>query len=224
MMKYHKIPQIEDYEPFVGPKTIDRIQKKARSLQNLHVANINSTYYGGGVAELLSSLTLLMNSVGIKTGWRLIQGAPDFFSITKKMHNALQGGKINLSDRKMHIYEEVIYENAIRNHLDSHNIVIIHDPQPLPMINHYKKNGPWIWRCHIDLTNPNKDLWNYLVPTIEKYDAVIFSLKDYAKKLKTPQVFFMPAIDPFKIKNREMSEDEMNPLPGLKPGVSGPLT
>jgi trehalose synthase len=209
MMKYHKIPQIEDYEAFVGPKTIDRIRRKAKSLQNLHVANINSTYYGGGVAELLSSLTLLMNSVGIKTGWRLIQGAPDFFSITKKMHNALQGGKINLSDRKMHIYEEVIYENAIRNHLDSHNIVIIHDPQPLPMINHYKKNGPWIWRCHIDLTNPNKDLWNYLVPTIEKYDAVIFSLKDYAKKLKTPQVFFMPAIDPFKIKNREMSEDEI---------------
>jgi trehalose synthase len=209
MTKHHKIPKIDDYERFVGPKTIDRIRKKAESLQNLHVANINSTYYGGGVAELLSSLTLLMNSVGIKTGWRLIQGAPDFFSITKKMHNALQGGKINLSDRKMHIYEEVIYENAIRNHLDSHNIVIIHDPQPLPMINHYKKNGPWIWRCHIDLTNPNKDLWNYLVPTIEKYDAVIFSLKDYAKKLKTPQVFFMPAIDPFKIKNREMSEEEI---------------
>jgi trehalose synthase len=209
MIEYHKIPQIEDYEPFVGPKTIDHIRKKARSLQNIHIANVNSTYYGGGVAELLSSLTLLMNSVGIKTGWRLIQGAPDFFSITKKMHNALQGGKINLSDRKMHIYEEVIYENAIRNHLDRHNIVIIHDPQPLPMINHYKKNGPWIWRCHIDLTNPNKELWNYLVPTIEKYDAVIFSLKDYAKKLKTPQVFFMPAIDPFKIKNREMSEYEI---------------
>jgi trehalose synthase len=209
MIEYHKIPQIEDYEPFVGLKTIDRIRNKAKSLQGIHVANVNSTYYGGGVAELLSSLTLLMNSVGIKTGWRLIQGAPDFFSITKKMHNALQGGKINLSDRKMHIYEEVIYENAIRNHLDSHNIVIIHDPQPLPMINHYKKNGPWIWRCHIDMTNPNKELWNYLVPTVEKYDAVIFSLKDYAKKLRTPQVFFMPAIDPFKIKNWEMSEDEI---------------
>jgi trehalose synthase len=208
-MKHYKIPHIEEYEPFVGAKTVDRIRNKAKSLQGIHLANVNSTYYGGGVAELLSSLTLLMNSVGIKTGWRLIQGAPDFFSITKKMHNALQGGKINLSDRKMLIYEEVIYENAIRNHLDSHNIVIIHDPQPLPMINHYKKNGPWIWRCHIDLTNPNKDLWNYLVPTIEKYDAVIFSLKDYAKKLKTPQVFFMPAIDPFTTKNREMSEDEI---------------
>jgi trehalose synthase len=209
MIRHHRTAQIEDYEKLVGVETIERIQKKARSLQHLHVANVNSTYYGGGVAELLTSLTLLMNSVGIKTGWRVLQGAPDFFSITKKMHNALQGGEINLSDRKMEIYEEVVYENAIRNHLDRHNMVIIHDPQPLPMINHYKKNGPWIWRCHVDLSNPNRELWNYLVPVIEKYDAVILSIKDYKKKLKTPQVFFMPAIDPFSILNREMSEEEI---------------
>jgi trehalose synthase len=208
MLKHHQITQIEDYEPFVGAETIERITKKAKRLQHLHVANVNSTYYGGGVAELLTSLTLLMNGVGIKTGWRVIQGAPDFFSITKKMHNALQGGDINLSGRKMEIYEEVIYENAVRNHLESHNMVIIHDPQPLPMIGHYKKNGPWIWRCHVDLSNPNKELWNYLVPFIEKYDAVIFSIKDYKKRLKTPQLFFMPAIDPFSILNRKMTEEE----------------
>lgn len=91
-MKKQIITQIKDYEPMVGAETIERIMKKAKTLRNLHVANVNSTYYGGGVAELLTSLTLLMNSVGIKTGWRVIQGAPDFFSITKKMHNALQGG------------------------------------------------------------------------------------------------------------------------------------
>ena len=209
MLRHPKIKHIDDYEEFVGSETIERIRKKAEGLQHLHVANVNSTYYGGGVAELLTSFTLLMNSVGIKTGWRAIQGAPDFFSITKKMHNALQGGEINLSDRKMEIYEEVIYENAIRNHLDSHNMVIIHDPQPLPMIQHYKKNGPWIWRCHVDLSNPNKELWSYLTPFIEKYDAVIFSIKDYRKKLKTPQIFFMPAIDPFSIMNRDMSEKEI---------------
>jgi trehalose synthase len=205
-----RIVRLEDYERFVGRETVERIQKKAQPLQHLHVANVNSTYYGGGVAELLTSLTLLINSVGIKTGWRAIQGAPDFFSITKKMHNALQGGEINLSDRKMQIYEEVIYENSIRNHLENHNMVIIHDPQPLPMINYYKKNGPWIWRCHVDLTSPNKKLWNYITPFIEKYDVVIFSIKDYKQKLKTPQVFFMPAIDPFSILNREMSEKEIN--------------
>src|SRR4030043_1164300 len=209
MLKHPNITQIEDYEKFVGAETIERIKKKAKSLKHLHLVNVSSTYYGGGVAELLTSLTLLMNSVGIKTGWRVIQGARDFFSITKKMHNALQGGEINLSDRKMRIYEEVVYENSIRNHLDGHNLVIIHDPQPLPMINHYKKNGPWIWRCHVDLSNPDKELWNYLVPFIEKYDAVIFSIKDYKKKLKTPQVFFMPAIDPFSILNREMNEKEI---------------
>ncbi len=204
-----RIIQLEDFEPLVGGETIDRIQKKAAALKGLHVVNVNSTYYGGGVAELLSSLSLLMNSVGIKTGWRIIQGAADFFSITKKMHNALQGDEINLSDRKMDIFEEIIEENAVRNHLDSHNMVIIHDPQPLFMINHYKKNGPWIWRCHIDLTNRNETLWNYLVPTIEKYDAVVLSLKEYAQNLKTPQAFFMPAIDPFKIKNRPMQEEEI---------------
>jgi trehalose synthase len=209
MENHPVIAQLEDYEKLVGAETIERIQKKARSLQHLHVVNVNSTYYGGGVAELLTSFTLLMNSAGIKTGWRVIQGAPDFFSITKKMHNALQGGEINLSDRKMDIYEEVIYENAIRNHLESHNMVIVHDPQPLPMISHYKKNGPWIWRCHVDLSRPNKELWDYLVPFIEKYDAVIFSIKDYKKKLKTPQLFFMPAIDPFSILNREMTEEEI---------------
>jgi trehalose synthase len=208
-MNPQRTVQVEDYEKFVGAETIERIKKKARSLQHLHVANVNSTYYGGGVAELLTSLTLLMNNVGIKTGWRVIQGAPDFFSITKKMHNALQGEEINLSDRKMEIYEEVIYENAVRNHLESHNMVIIHDPQPLFMIYHYRKNGPWIWQCHLDLTNPNRELWDYLAPTVEKYDGVILSLKEYGQHIKTPQVFFMPAIDPFKIRNRDMPEEEI---------------
>ncbi len=208
-MDSHKLVQLEDYEPFVGPRTIERIKKKAQSLQHLHVAHVNSTYSGGGVAQLLTSLTLLMNSSGIKTGWRIIHGPPDFYSITKKMHNALQGANINLSDRKMKIYEAVVYENSVRNHLENHNMVIVHDPQPLPMIHHYKKNGPWIWRCHVDLSNPNRELWQYLVHFIEKYDAVIFSVKDFKQKLKTPQAFFMPAIDPFSILNREMSNREM---------------
>jgi len=208
-LEFPRITHVEDYEPFIGAEAVGRLHQKARPLRHLHVANVNSTYYGGGVAEILSSLTLLMNSVGIKTGWRIIQGAPDFFSITKKMHNALQGADINLSDRKCELFEEVIYENAVRNHLDDHNFVIIHDPQPLPMIHHYKKRGPWIWRCHIDLTRPNAELWNYLRPTVEKYDAVVLSLEEYQQDLHTPQLFFLPAIDPFKHKNREMSEAEI---------------
>ena len=204
-----KIVHIDDYEPLVGSKNIGRIKAKAEPLRNLHIVNINSTYYGGGVSQLLSSETLLLNSLGIKTGWRIIQGSPDFFSITKKIHNALQGSEINLTNRKMQIYQDVIFENSIRNHLD-HDLVIVHDPQPLPMINYYRKNCPWIWRCHIDLSSPNQDIWNELTPFIEKYDAVIISSRDYRQKLKTPQLIFMPAIDPFTITNRGLSQHEIN--------------
>ena len=204
-----KLLQIEEYEQFVGAETIERIKEKAKSLHDVHVTNINSTYYGGGVAQLLSSLTLLMHSLGIPTGWRAIHGPPDFFSITKKMHNALQGGKINLTNMKLNIYEEVVFENSIRNHLD-HDIIIVHDPQPLPIIQYYRKKSPWIWRCHLDLSHPDQELWNYLTPSIEKYDVVILSRREYKQNLKTQQLFFMPAIDPFSITNKPLSEDDID--------------
>ncbi len=201
--------RIEDYEPLIGAEAVERILKKAGPLQDRHIAHINSTFYGGGVSEMLGSIVLLMNGLGIKTGWRTIQGNPDFFSITKKMHNGLQGGEINLTDLKKQIYEAVVYENVIRNHL-SHDIVVIHDPQPLPMIRHYRKRGPWIWRCHVDLTNPNRQLWEYLLQFIEKYDAVVLSIREYIQNIRTPIVFMLPAIDPFSIKNKEMSEEEVD--------------
>jgi trehalose synthase len=147
--------------------------------------------------------------MGLEVGWRIIQGASDFFGITKKMHNALQGDEINLTEMKKEIYEKVLYENSMRNHLD-HDFVVIHDPQPLGLIKHYKRNGPWIWRCHIDLTKPNRPLWDYLKTYVQKYDAMIVSIKEYRKRINVPQFFFMPAIDPFTIKNRELTEQEID--------------
>lgn len=200
---------IRAYERYVGKETVRRIEAKARPLQDMHILHMNSTYYGGGVSQLLASLTLLMNSLGIQTGWRVVHGPPDFFSVTKKFHNALQGAKINLTGRKKEIYEQVVHENAVRNHLN-HDMVFIHDPQPLPMITHYRKKSPWIWRCHIDLSAPNREVWNYLAPFIEQYDAVVLSCKEYRQDLATPQVFFTPAIDPFSIVNRELSESAVD--------------
>jgi trehalose synthase len=208
-MKTPHLTRLEDYAELVGAQTIERILGKAKQLSDFHVTHINSTYYGGGVAQLLGSLTLLMNLAGIITEWRVIQGRPDFFSITKKIHNALQGARINLTELKMQIYEEVAYENALRNHLD-HDLVIVHDPQPLPIINCYRKKAPWIWRCHIDLSEPNIELWAYLMPFVEKYDAVVLSLPEYAQKLTAPQRFIMPAIDPFSTTNKDLSDEEIN--------------
>jgi trehalose synthase len=206
--RHFKLSSVEDYEPLVGGETTERLLKKVEALRDLHLVNVNSTYYGGGVAEILSSLTLLMNASGIKTGWRVIEGRPDFFSVTKKMHNALQGGEIDLTDLKVQIYEEVAFENAARLHLD-HDLVIVHDPQPLPLIQHYRKKAPWIWRCHIDLSQPHQDVWDYIAPIIERYDAVVLSLPEYAQKLGTPQRFIMPAINPFSTTNKELSDAEI---------------
>ena len=204
-----KLASVKDYESMVGAATVDRILSKARQLSDLHLVNVSSSYYGGGVAEILSSMTLLLNQAGIKTGWRIIQARPDFFSVTKKMHNALQGDDINLTDLKLQIYEEVVLENAVRNHID-HDVIIIHDPQPLPLIRHYRKKTPWIWRCHVDLTRPNAQLWSYLAPLIERYDAVVLSLPAYAQKLAAPQRFIAPAINPFSTTNKELTDKEID--------------
>jgi len=206
---FYNITRIDDYEPLIGREAVDRIVSKAHRLSDLHVAHINSTFYGGGVSEILSSLTLLMNSLGIKTEWRVISGSPDFFATTKKMHNALQGGDYHFTRKKIEVFEEVVHENAIRMHIQ-HDMVVVHDPQPLPMVVHYRKRGPWIWRCHLQIANPHRELWEYLMKYIRMYDAVIMSLREYRQNLKTPQVFFMPAIDPFSPKNRELSDPEID--------------
>ncbi len=208
-MTHYRITQIEDYEPLVGAEVIQRIRDKAAKLKGLRVANFNSTYYGGGVAETISSLTLLMNSLGLHTEWRVIQGTADFFSITKKMHNALQGGEIDLSNIKKEIFEQVIYENSVRNFLD-HDFIIVHDPQPLPLIEHYEKKCPWLWRCHLDLSRPDAETWKYLRRWIDSYDAAILSCKEFAQEMKPPQRVMMPAIDPFTIKNRQLSDREID--------------
>jgi len=208
-MTRYSITQLEDYEPLIGRENVERIREKARRLEGLRVANFNSTYYGGGVAETLSSLTLLWNSLGLRTEWRVIQGTPDFFSITKKMHNALQGAQIDLSSIKKEIFEQVIYENSVRNFLD-HDLVIVHDPQPLPLIEHYKKQCPWLWRCHLDVSRPDAATWKYLRRWIDGYDAVILSCEEFVQEMKPPHRVIMPAINPFNIKNRELADKEID--------------
>jgi trehalose synthase len=200
---------IPNYQPFIGAKAVERILRKAKAFQGFRVVNFNSTPYGGGVAELLTSMTLLMNSAGIKAEWRVMQGRPDFFNITKKIHNALQGADINLSEIKTNTFEEVNRENAVRNRID-HDIVLIHDPQPLALIEFFVKKCPWIWRCHVDLSGPHGSTWEYLKNFIQKYDAVILSCKRYRQKLRVPQLFFMPAIDPFSLKNKQLTDKEMD--------------
>lgn len=205
-MGYHSLA---DYVPLIGEVAVERIAKKIARLPSVQIANISSTHYGGGVSEILSPLTLLLNNAGLPTGWRILQGTPEFFAITKEMHNGLHGSECEITPAKMELYEQVVFENAARMHLDQHDIVIVHDPQPLPMALHCHGKGACAWQCHVDLTSPNPALWHYLSGFIERFDAAVFSLPEYAKPLNVPQHFIRPAINPFSVKNREMSAEEI---------------
>jgi len=208
MEKSFRPLRIEQYEALIGAEAVERLMRKASRLHDLSVINVSSTFYGGGVAEILSSLTLVQRAIGIRADWRLIQGSPDFFSVTKKLHNALQGGEINLSELKKEIYEEIVYQNALRMDVAA-DAVVVHDPQPLPLVTHFRRTCPWVWRCHVDLSRPNGEAWDYLREFVEQYDAMVVSLPEYAQKLDVPQLFFMPAIDPFSIKNRDLTDAEV---------------
>lgn len=206
------LPRLEDYAGLIGRPGVERIREKARALEGARVVHVNSTYYGGGVAEMLASLTLLMNDLGIAAAWRVMRGTPEFFHVTKKMHNALQGGPVGLTAQDTRVYQQVVHENAARQLLDREGdaLVVIHDPQPLALIQHCVKRAPWVWRCHIDLSSPDRELWRFLAPYVEKYDAAILSCPQYAQQVATPQRFFLPAIDPFSAKNRELTGAQMD--------------
>lgn len=198
---------LEDYRGIVGDEVISLIYRKARRLYRKHILHINSTYQGGGVAEMLASLVPLMNDIGIDTGWRILHGNPDFFTITKKFYNALQGGQINLSEMKKQLYIQANEDFSTYTHID-HDCVIIHDPQPLPLIKLYRKRQPWIWRCHVDLSNPHERLWDFLKNFILRYDMAIISSEKYKRKdLPVEQRIIYPAIDPLSSKNKEIDDE-----------------
>jgi trehalose synthase len=206
---------LEQYEPLIGSATIERIAAKAERVRTMRVAHISSTFYGGGVTELLTPLTLMMNATGIETDWHLIQGTPGFFGCTKKLHNTLQGESVTFSDTEKAIYEQVVFENATRLHLEDCDAIIVHDPQPLPLITHFPdREMPWLWQCHVDLSSPHAQVWTYLRQCIEQYNAAIFSLPEYGQDLQADQHFVTPAIDPFSAKNRELSDREIREFLG----------
>jgi len=217
---------LDDYLTIVGEKVIGEIHRKARHLINKHIVNINSTAYGGGVAEILNNLIILLNDIAVDSGWRVLIGTSDFFTITKKFHNALQGQDINLTANKKQLYMDTNERFGRFTHLD-HDCVIIHDPQPLPLIKIKKKIQPWVWRCHIDITDPNPELWAYLKAFILRYDLIVISSERYRKSdIPIEQRIIHPSIDPLSMKNIDLSDDTLastlkkNSIPLDKPLIT----
>jgi len=201
------LKQIEDYRGIVNDAVIDEITTKAAELRGSSVVHVNATNYGGGVAEILDNFVLLMNDLGIRTDWRVLHGIPDFFEVTKKFHNALQGADIQFSKEELELYKYINKKFAQFADL-SHDYVIIHDPQPAALVDYVSHSSPWIWRCHIDITKPNQQAWNFMEPFIKSYERMIVSSEIYkVPKLPLQQDIISPSIDPLSPKNMDLGEE-----------------
>ena len=201
-----------DYRPLMDPKLADDLASLAGEMGKLRVLHLNSTATGGGVAEILQSMVPLGNSLGIETERIVINpGEAEFFQVTKKIHNMLQGAEGTLSPEELDVYFKCIQRVAddMRAKELSADVWFVHDPQLLPLAKVLPKNEgeTWIWICHIDLTTPNKSVLDALMPLTQYYDRLIFSQAAYVPEGlgdKVPVVIAPPAIDPLTVKNTAM--------------------
>ncbi|HDQ05548.1 MAG TPA: glycosyltransferase [Candidatus Bathyarchaeota archaeon] len=198
---------LKRYKKIVGNEILDSLSEKAEKLSDKHILHVNSTYIEGGITEILNTTVPLFNELGIKMGWRVIHGSRDFFITSKKFHDALEGvKKINFSKNKRNLYYDTNKKFSTYTHID-HDLVVTHDAQPLALIDFHKKEQPWIWRCHADLSSAEPDVWNYMKGFLEKYDHMVVSHKSYMRNdLSISQNVIPPAIDPLSIKNVSVTE------------------
>ena len=194
------------YESSVGAEAVAQLRELAAPLERARILHVNATPYGGGVAEILRSEIPLLRDLGLLADWKLITGDQTFFSVTKTIHNALQGAPRELT----HAEQETYLTHSARNAQlleEEYDLVVVHDPQPLALLKlHGKGATRWVWRCHIDTSEPNPQVWSFLRPYLEGYDATVFTLGGFVPPdVPVERVEIIPpAIDPESPKNFEL--------------------
>ena len=207
--------QLESYRGTAPDEQLDRIRERAAGLRGARVLHVNATAFGGGVAEMLTSIVPLLCDVGIRAEWRVIEGATEFYNVTKKFHNALQGMDVPITNEELETYLRYNRLNA-RAFDEEYDFVVMHDPQPAAvrklMVEEGRgRSGKWVWRCHIDITEARPHAWQFLKPYLEAHHAAVFTMQQYVKPdLRVGDVALIaPAIDPASPKNREMATEDV---------------
>ena len=200
--------KIEEYIPLVGQAVIDDLRLLGERLKGKVIQHINSTPVGGGVAEILNRMVPLLRELEVDTKWDVIKGGEQFFAVTKKFHNALHGRDEGITKRDFEVFMETSQQNI--EGVDTYgDIVFIHDPQPIALIKK-KAANKWLWRCHIDVSNPNERVWGFLMDFIVQYDSAVFSAPSFSRKLPIRQFLIPPSIDPLSDKNKELPQETIN--------------
>ena len=200
----------EEYEIYIGHDQVDNLKRLAEPIAGKGWVNVNSTLIGGGVAEMLRSAIPLARGLGINACWYIIRGNKDFYQVTKKFHNMLQGLNSPITlEEIFEAYLDTIDENA-RNPIIASDLVVIHDPQPIAMVMNGVIFGNVLWRCHIDTSAPHQTIWRFLLPYINHYAGAIFTIPEFiGSGLKIPLYQIMPCIDPRTEKNHQYTYHEV---------------
>jgi trehalose synthase len=201
---------LADYATIATRGLMDEIRRLSEPLRGKRLVHLSATAFGGGVAEINYALVPLMKDAGLDAEWRIIAGAEEFFAVTKTIHNALQGDPLGLTSTQQEVYRRFQELNA-EQFSDDYDYVLVHDPQPAGMIEHFPNSrGHWIWRCHIDLSQPNREVLDFLLPWLARHDAAIFHMQDYVPRgAGIPRAFIWPpAIDPLTPKNMALSPED----------------
>ncbi len=183
------------------------LQRLGQRLEGRSFLHINSTSKGGGVAEILHRMLPILRSLGVRTRWEVLEGDDPFFDMTKKLHNALQGSAETFTEAMWEHHREINERNAAALDLEA-DAVLIHDPQPMPLVEH-RGGGKWIWRCHIDLANPHPGVFERLAGYAARYDAAVFSVSKFARHMPMPEFIITPSIDPLSEKNIPLPDEEV---------------
>ncbi len=208
---------LNDYRSVVGDQVISEVREKAEALQGAHVVHVNATAYGGGVAEMLQTLVPLMVDVGLDAEWQVIEGADEFFNVTKAAHNGLQGMDIEFSDEMKDVWQQYNEMNADAFE-GTYDFVVIHDPQPAGLLHYHGRadDEHWAWRCHIDTSHPNPAYWDFFAPYIDEYEAAIFTMEQYVGPGVDVEhlAIVTPTIDPLSPKNAPIDLGEARRVVG----------
>jgi trehalose synthase len=201
-------PSLEAYRDVAPRGAVRLVEHLAEGLRGRSFLHVNSTRFGGGVAEILGRLIPLAHGVGVEARWEVIEGTPDFFAATKRLHNMLQGAPLSLTPGMKAAILGAAEDAARRMSLDA-DLVMIHDPQPAALVTSRRRRTPWVWRCHIDLSRPLHAAWSFLEPLVRRYDAAVFHLAAFAPPLPFPRYLIYPSIDPLSDKNRSLEPHEV---------------
>jgi len=214
---------VDDYRRVAPPGAVDIVLRLAEKVRGRRFLNLSGGRFGGGAAEMLHALVPMLSDLGVDAAWEITGGDPGFYATTTSLRAALSGVERALTDEALDHYVEMNRVNAKKLALEA-DLVLVHDVQPATLVQHRAAAGRWVWRCHLDVSRPSRRAWAFMSPYVNQYDAAVFSLPKFARRLGIPKYVIAPSIDPLSEKNRELSSREVTSiLRGLGVAQDKPL-